>query len=87
MAEQPREIQVQLPLSFPPPPATYANICMVNRLGQTIFFDFGSIDPLQLATIQAGTPVRAVHVGRVVMAEDAAMKLRDDLNRVLGGRP
>jgi hypothetical protein len=86
MAEQPREIQVQLPTGFPPHPATYASLCIVNRVGQTIFLDFGYIDPLTIGAVQSGTPLRAAHVGRVVMAEDAAIKLRDDLNRLLGGK-
>jgi hypothetical protein len=84
MAEQPQQLQVQLPPSLPPHPATYASVCLVNRLGQTIFLDFGAIDPLMLGNVQPGAAVRATHVGRIVMAEDAARQLRADLGRLLG---
>ncbi len=86
MAERSEEIQVQIPATFPPPPATYATLCIVNRINQAIFLDFGYLDPLMLGTVQPGTPVRAAHVGRIVLMEDAAIKLRDDLNKILGGK-
>ena len=84
MAEQPQGFQVELAPTVPPPSATYASLCIVNRIGQTIFLDFAYLDPLVIATRQAGTPVRAAHVGRMIMAEDAAIKLRDALNQIFG---
>jgi len=84
MAEQPQDLQVQLAPMVPPPLAIYSNVCLINRIGQSIFLDFGFLDPLALATRQAGTPIAANHVGRIIMAEDAAVKLRDTLNQILG---
>ncbi len=86
MAAQPQQVQVQLPPTFPPPSAAYSSGCIVNRIGQSIFFDLFYIDPLTLTTIQSGTPVRGAHVGRIVMAEDAAINLRDYLIQLLEGK-
>jgi len=62
----------------------YSNVCFLNKIGQSVFFDFANVDPLIIATRQAGAPVTANHVGRIVMAEDAAIKLRNALNQILG---
>jgi hypothetical protein len=85
MAQQPPALQIHLTPSLPPYPATHASICIVNRIGQTIFLDFGVIDPLALGRREPGASVEAAtHVGRIVMGEDSARHLRDMLNRILG---
>ena len=96
MAQQPREVQfrAQIPASVPPVPPTYATLCIINRVGQAIFFDFGYLDPLmlvtsetgaaQVGTAQPGEPLRAAHVARILMTEDQARKLRDNLDGILG---
>jgi hypothetical protein len=84
MAEQPQELRIHITSSLPPYPATYSSICIVNRVGQTIFLDFGVIDPLTLGTRQPGADVEATQVGRMVMGEDMARHLRDALSRILG---
>ena len=86
MAEAPQELRIHLAPGVPPHPITYATICIVNRIGQTIFFDFGAVDPLTLGNLLPGTSLEAAHVGRIAMAEDVARQLRDHLNRVLGER-
>jgi len=85
-AERPREIQVGIPPSQPPPPALAANICLVNHVGQLFVLDFGFLDPLVLATQlpEQQTPIHAAHIGRIVIARDIAIQLRDQLNRALG---
>jgi hypothetical protein len=84
MAEHPQDLQVQLTPSVPPSSGIYANACLINRIGQSLFLDFALLDPLVLATRQANSPVTATHVGRIIMTEDAAVKLRDTLNQILG---
>ena len=84
MAEQPQDFQVQLTPTLPPSSAIFSNVCFVNRIGQSVFLDFASIDPLALAARQPENTITASHVGRIVMAEDAAIKLRNTLNQILG---
>jgi hypothetical protein len=85
-AERPREISIGIPPSDSPPPAIAANICLVNRMGQMFIFDFGFLDPLRLAgpPPEEGKVTLAAHVGRVVLTEDIAMKLHDQLGKLLG---
>jgi hypothetical protein len=83
-AEPLRMVQISLPPSDSPPPAVAANACIVNKLGQTVILDFGFADPLATVASPEGISIRAIHVARTVIAEDIAIRLRDDLNRVLG---
>lgn len=85
-AESPREISIGIPPSQSPPPAIAANICLVNRMGLMFILDFGFLDPLLLAgpPPEEGEVMLAAHVGRVVITEDIAMKLRDQLSKILG---
>lgn len=85
MAEQPQQNAViQLMPAVPPPAAIYANACLINRIGQSLFLDFALLDPLALAMRQPDTPITASHVGRIIMTEEAAVNLRDTLNQILG---
>jgi hypothetical protein len=85
-AEESREISINIPPSQSPLPPIAANVCLVNHTGQTFVLDFGFADPL----LVANTPpterviIPAVHVGRIVIAQDLAVKLRDQLIRILG---
>jgi hypothetical protein len=85
-AERPREIPVGIPFSQSPPSPIAANVVVVNKLGQTFILDFGFLDPLFLATHppQVGETALAAHVGRIVIAEDLAGRLRDEISRILG---
>jgi hypothetical protein len=85
-AERPREISIGIPPSDSPPPAIAANVCLVNRMGLMFILDFGFLDPLALAgpPPEEGKVMLAAHVGRVVLTEDIAMKLRDQLSKLLG---
>jgi hypothetical protein len=88
MAQQPQAILIHLSPSEPPVTPTFATVCIMNRQGQAVFFDFGYLDPLVLATsgpnaTQAGTGLRAAHVARIVMTEEGARQLRGALDRIL----
>jgi hypothetical protein len=85
-AEESREIAINIPPSQPPLPPTAANVCIVNNTGQTFVLDFGFADPLVIATTppREGLIISAIHVGRIVIAQDLAVKLRDQLVRILG---
>jgi hypothetical protein len=85
-AEGRRDISIGIPPSQSPPHPIAANACLVNRIGLTFILDFGFLDPLILADLPAneGGVAPAAHVGRVVIAEDIAIKLRDQLNRLIG---
>jgi hypothetical protein len=84
--ERPREISIGIPPSESPPAAIAANVCLVNHTGQTFVLDFGFLDPLLLAgpPPEGDAVIPAAHVGRIVIAQDIAMKLRDQLIRMLG---
>jgi hypothetical protein len=84
--ERPREISIGIPPSQTPPPAIAANVCLVNHTGQTFVLDFGFLDPLLLAgsAPEGDAVIPAAHVGRIVIAQDVAIKLRDQLIRILG---
>jgi hypothetical protein len=86
-AEESREIAINLSPTLPALPPTAANVCIVNNTGQTFILDFGFADPLVIATTppREGLIISAVHVGRIVIAQDLAVKLRDQLIRILGG--
>ena len=85
-AEQQRVINIIIPPSQTPLPPIAANACLVNHTGKTFILDFGFADPLIVAarTPEEGNTVSALHVGRIVIAEDVAEKLRDQLVRILG---
>ena len=83
-AEQSREISITMRPSQPPLPPTAANAVLVNHTGLTYALDFGFADPLVIATTPPGEGVLAIHVGRIVIAQDIALKLRDQLMRILG---
>ncbi len=83
-AEPTRQIQVTIRPNESSPPPIVANVCLVNRLGEIFVLDFGFADPLVLVTSQEST-IQAAHVGKIVIARDAAIKIRDELNRILGG--
>jgi len=55
-------------------------------MGLMFILDFGFLDPLLLAgpPPEEGEVMLAAHVGRVVITEDIAMKLRDQLSKILG---
>jgi hypothetical protein len=55
-------------------------------MGLMFILDFGFLDPLVLAGLppEEGKVMLAAHVGRVVLTEDIAMKLRDQLSKLLG---
>jgi hypothetical protein len=86
MAEsaQPREVAITLRPSQCPLPATAANAVLVNHTGLTYVLDFGFADPLVIATTSPGEVITAAHVGRIVIAQDIAIKLRDQLIAILG---
>jgi hypothetical protein len=83
--EQSREISINIPPSQSALPPIAANVCLVNHTGQTFVLDFGFADPLVIATTppEEGVVIAAVHVGRIVIAQDIALKLRDQLIRIL----
>ena len=81
---QTREVSVTWRPSQPPLPATAANAVIVNHTGLTYVLDFGFADPLVISTTPAGEVIVAAHVGRIVIAQDIALKLRDQLIRILG---
>jgi hypothetical protein len=85
-ADRPREISIGIPPSDSPPPAIAANVCLVNHMGQMFILDFGFLDPLLLAgmTAEEGKVMLAAHVGRIVLTEEIARKLRDQLSLLLG---
>lgn len=85
-AEQPREVFINIPPSQSAPPPIVANVCLVNHTGQTFVLDFGFADPLVIVTTPPGEGVviPALHVGRIVIAQDIALKLRDQLITILG---
>jgi hypothetical protein len=84
--ERAREISVRIAPSQPPPPAIAANVCLVNHTGQTFVLDFGFADPLLVVSLppQGDAVIEATHVGRIVIAQDLAVKLRDQLISILG---
>jgi hypothetical protein len=89
MAQQPQVISIHLSPSEPPVTPTFATICIMNRQGQAVFFDFGYLDPLVLATsgtnaARTGSSLPAAHVARIVMTEEGARQLRGVLDRILG---
>ena len=83
--ERAREISVRIAPSQPPP-AIAANVCLVNHTGQTFVLDFGFADPLLIVSLppQGDAVIEATHVGRIVIAQDLAVKLRDQLISILG---
>jgi hypothetical protein len=83
-AEQSREISITIRPNQPPLPSIAANAALVNHTGLIYVLDFGFADPLIIATTPPGEVVQAAHVGRIVIAQDIAIKLRDQLNRTLG---
>jgi hypothetical protein len=83
-AEQSREISITIRPNQPPLPSTAANAVLVNHRGLTYVLDFGFADPLIIATTPPGEAVQAAHIGRIVLAQDIALKLRDQLVRTLG---
>jgi hypothetical protein len=84
--QQVREISVRIPADQPHPPPIVANACLVNHTGQTFILDFGFADPLLLVGLppQSDIAIDATHVGRIVIARDIAVKLRDQLSTLLG---
>jgi hypothetical protein len=86
MAEsaQPREVSITLRPSEPPLPPIAANAVLVHHTGLTYILDFGFADPLVIAATPPGEVILAAHVGRIVMAQDIALKLRDQLISILG---
>jgi hypothetical protein len=84
--EETREISISIPPSQANLPPIAANVCLVNHTGQTFVLDFGFADPLLVATtpLGEGVTIPAIHVGRIVIAQDIAAKLRDQLIRLLG---
>jgi hypothetical protein len=84
--EQHREISINIPPNQPHPSPIAANVCLVNHTGQTFVLDFGFVDPLIIMNTPTEEQViiPAAHVGRVVIAQDIAVKLRDQLIRILG---
>jgi hypothetical protein len=85
-AEQSREVSINIPPSQSALPPIAANVCLVNHTGQTFVLDFGFADPLVMATtpLGEGVVIPALHVGRIVIAQDIALKLRDQLITILG---
>jgi hypothetical protein len=83
-AEESREISITIRPNQPPLPSTAANAVFVNHTGLTYVLDFGFADPLIIATTPTGEAIQAAHIGRIIIAEDIALKLRDQLIRILG---
>jgi len=85
-AEQSREVSINIPPNQSALPPIAANVCLVKHTGQTFVLDFGFADPLVIAITLPGEGVviAALHVGRIVIAQDIALKLRDQLITVRG---
>jgi hypothetical protein len=83
-AEQSREISITIRPTQPPSAPIAANAVLVNHTGLTYILDFGFADPLVIANTPTGEVVAATHIGRIVIAQDVALKLRDQLIKILG---
>ena len=71
-------VQVVLRPDHATAPALYANVCIVNRLGDSFFLDFLLADPVSVAP-GGPRPVEGKHVARIVIERPTALTLGDQL--------
>jgi hypothetical protein len=82
-----KEVKVMFPVTFPPHPAVYSNVSLVNTVMEgEIHLEFGFLDSLTAHAHkdkEDGVPV--IQVARLIMPVSSAIVLHKQLGERLGG--